>query len=205
MKRVACTLLLLLTGCDTWPEAWSDLGLEPPFDTGATTTSEAPAAYEGGWSIDACRDDLVSTGDQVGEVTADFALTDQYGEELHLHDFCGREVLLVSSAMWCGACQAEAQDLADLYATWEAEGFVLITLLGENTVGETPTRRDLRDWADAFAIEHPVVADEGWAVTARFVDGGTLALPTMHLLAPGAEVVARDTWVSEDDIVDYLP
>ena len=56
--------------------------------------------YAGGWPIDACRDDLVSTGNNVGQVATDFELLDQHGEYVRLHDFCGQEVLLVSAAFW---------------------------------------------------------------------------------------------------------
>ena len=62
-------------------------GGSDPFDAG-----DVP--YAGGWRKGDCRNDIVPTGDGVGEVAADFALLDQYGEEVHLHDFCDRTVML---------------------------------------------------------------------------------------------------------------
>ena len=50
--------------------------------------------YAGGWVKSPCPDDLAVTGDAVGQTPSDFALQDQYGEEWHLHDFCGSTVML---------------------------------------------------------------------------------------------------------------
>ncbi len=50
--------------------------------------------YAGGWVKTRCPADLAVTGDRVGQTPADFALVDQYGEEWHLHDFCGSTVML---------------------------------------------------------------------------------------------------------------
>ena len=56
--------------------------------------------YTGGWPIDACRDTVVATGNTVGDVAEDFDLMDQYGEQVRLHSFCDRVVLLVGAAFW---------------------------------------------------------------------------------------------------------
>ncbi len=80
----------------------------------------------------------------------------------------------------------------------------MITLLGETNSGGTPTVGDLEDWADAYGIEHPVVSDANWQITSRYASG-SIGLPSMHLLAPGAEVLRRNSWVTEQDIQDALP
>ncbi|MCA9489153.1 MAG: TlpA family protein disulfide reductase [Myxococcales bacterium] len=167
--------------------------------------SAADHPYEGGWPIDACRHDIQPTGNAVGQITGDFALLDQHGETLHLHDFCGQEVLLLSSAMWCGPCQDEARDMAELYREYEDQGFLVITLLGENEFGGVPSQRNLAQWADAFGIDHPVVADRNWQVTSRYLRSASFSIPTMHLIGVGAEVLARDTWVGEAQIRNNLP
>jgi cytochrome oxidase Cu insertion factor (SCO1/SenC/PrrC family) len=58
--------------------------------------------YEGGgWKKDTeCRDTIEATGNAVGDITEDITLTDQFGEDVRLYDFCGRAVLLVSGAFW---------------------------------------------------------------------------------------------------------
>ncbi len=87
----------------TTPEA----GLDPAGDEdgdGYTNAEEAEAnsdpfdatdrPYFGGWRKGDCRHDIVPTGDDVGQVAHDFALTDQYGDTVRLHDFCDRVVML---------------------------------------------------------------------------------------------------------------
>ncbi|MBA2319971.1 MAG: hypothetical protein H0V89_02345 [Deltaproteobacteria bacterium] len=56
--------------------------------------------YAGGWPIAACRTDIVETGNQVGDVAANFKLTDAFGDTVHLYDFCDRTVLLIYAAFW---------------------------------------------------------------------------------------------------------
>ena len=70
-------------------------------DTGSGGTDPSPDRYaEGGWTIGACADSVRATGNRVGQVASDFALTDQFGETVHLHDFCDRAVWLVFAAFW---------------------------------------------------------------------------------------------------------
>lgn len=65
-------------------------------------TEALPDAYAGGWYRDLdCPARLAETddfGNDEGDTPPDFALLDQYGETLHLHDFCDHVVLLV----WAG-------------------------------------------------------------------------------------------------------
>jgi len=77
--------------------------------------------------------------------------------------------------------------------------------MGENNGSAVPSTEDLMSWADTYGLSHPVVADPNWGVTTRFVTGSSIALPTMHLIGPGAEVLMVNDWVSESDIVAALP
>ena len=56
--------------------------------------------YLGGWDITRCNVDPQPTGDGVGQITADFLLPDQYGEEVSLYDFCQKTILLVTGTFW---------------------------------------------------------------------------------------------------------
>ena len=85
------------------------------------------------------------------------------------------------------------------------DGFIVITLVGENIVEDAPDRGDLEDWADEFGLSHPVVADPGFGVTTQLVGGGGITLPTMHLLGPGAELIFIDQYLTEDHVRTNLP
>ena len=82
---------------DTDGDGYDD-GEEVAGNTDPLSALDHP--YAGGWPIGACRHDIVSTGNEVGDIVEDFELLDQYGETVRLHDFCDRQVLLVSAAFW---------------------------------------------------------------------------------------------------------
>ena len=84
---------LLLTGC------YADVAIDGV--TGGDDKDGTPTTpYEGGWPVGACRDDIEPTGNAAGQVANDFALTDQFSDTVHLHDFCDRVVWLVFAAFW---------------------------------------------------------------------------------------------------------
>ena len=80
----------------------------------------------------------------------------------------------------------------------------MITLIGENSFGSTPSRADLEQWADTFGLTHPVVADPNWNTTVKYA-GFSFGLPSMHQLAPGMRVLRRGTRVNESQIQAALP
>ncbi|MBK7755818.1 MAG: hypothetical protein IPI35_05265 [Deltaproteobacteria bacterium] len=66
--------------------------------TDPTDATDKP--YIGGWEIDACRGSITSTGTTVGKIAPSFSLTDQHGDKVKLHDFCGKVVLLDFGTFW---------------------------------------------------------------------------------------------------------
>jgi len=82
---------------DSDGDGWDD-GDEVDSSTDPTDDDDHP--YSLGWGIDPCREDIDSTGNQVGQVTTDFELLSQTGELVRLYDFCGRAVLMVTAAFW---------------------------------------------------------------------------------------------------------
>ena len=77
--------------------------------------------------------------------------------------------------------------------------------MAENHDGLTPTTEDLTLWAQTYGITHPILIDEDWGVTYRYITGGSIGLPTDHLIAPGMEIIRLDTHVINGDIEYYLP
>jgi hypothetical protein len=59
------------------------------------------------------------------------------------------------------------------------------------------------EWAQEFNLSHPVVNDVDREVTYRFIDG-SLGVPSMQLIAPGGEVLERDTQFGNDTVIDVL-
>jgi len=82
---------------DSDGDGYSD-GAEVSGNTDPADADDKP--YQAGWPIDACRDTVVPTGNREGQVSEDFALKDQFGETVHLQDFCDRVVYMVFQAFW---------------------------------------------------------------------------------------------------------
>jgi len=179
-----------------------DDGLELEENTDGLDADDHP--YTGGWEIGACRNDLQGTGDSVGDIAEQFELLDQHGDTVRLHDFCDKTVLLVSSAEWCAPCNDEAPIVGAWYDDHAEEGLMVITLLSEDSRGRTPDTDTLMGWQTAHGLSHPVVADAGSDVTQRYVPP-SYGIPTMHLIGPGGEILATDTYLSESDVVGALP
>ena len=71
------------------------------IEAGTDPLSAEDHPYLGGWPIDiACRDNVESTGNDVGQIASQFALVDQFGEEVDSFDFCNQTILIVSGAFW---------------------------------------------------------------------------------------------------------
>jgi len=82
---------------------------------------------------------------------------------------------------------------------------MVITLLGENMAGQTPSQGQLQEWAGSFNLNHPVVADDGMSVLFSYVEGNSVGLPSFSVLDEGAVVLVNDTRVSVNDVIAHLP
>ncbi|GDX79800.1 hypothetical protein LBMAG42_16110 [Deltaproteobacteria bacterium] len=56
--------------------------------------------YEGGWPIGACRNDVQGEGFSERDISDNFNMEDQFGEEVELHAFCENVVYMVFAAVW---------------------------------------------------------------------------------------------------------
>lgn len=74
--------------------------------------------------------------------------------------------------------------------------------MGENNSGSTPSQGDLEDWADAFGLTIPVVADPGF--NTMWDLGGNGNLPFMVLFDRGVVVDMAGNFVEESDIQRLL-
>jgi hypothetical protein len=72
-------------------------------DGGSSTgggSGDGARDYAGGYPTNRCATTPSPTGTNVGDISPDWELTDQYGESVRLSDFCGSLVLLEASAFW---------------------------------------------------------------------------------------------------------
>ena len=96
------------------------------------------------------------------------------------------------------------------YQQYKNQGFTVITMLGENNSGQTPSQSELMQWATQYGITHPVVADPNFDETAQYLFAdpnfnGQFYLPNMQLLSPGRVVAISNGWVNQSNIQQVLP
>jgi len=143
-------MVLLSTGCV--PHLTSP-GLD---DSGVVSTWVAP---DNGWSVAQPPAGLTGQGYGIGQVMPDFLLMDQNGDQVSLWQFYGSVVVVDISTMWCGPCATIADAVTDTWREHESQGFMYLTLLPEDTLGQVPDQKDLQRWASDHSIEAPVLQD----------------------------------------------
>ena len=156
--------------------------------------------YNGSWPGSTVPEWLenASTGDSPGSIATDFSLYDQNGDQVSLHAFYGRVILIYILAAWCGPCQSIADDSQSLYQGRVDDGFMHIHLLAEDDAYQPPDQFELQNWADDFGLTMPVLADPGWQVSNSWEqDSG---IPTEVLIDRNMRLMIVDGAVSEGAI-----
>ena len=93
-KEIGTDPKLADTDADTYPDGEEVAANADPLDP-----DHHP--YIGGWPIGACHADIAGgTGIDEGDIADTFSLLDQFGENVHLYDFCDRTALLIFAAFW---------------------------------------------------------------------------------------------------------
>lgn len=183
-----------LVGCgDSAVEEIGVLGAETLYDETVTPT----AVY-----MDACVPDGtgVVTGDQVANLT----LQNCYGEEVELHDYCGRRTAmwLIGSAGWCGSCESYVPQAASVFEQRRHEGIELFVIVSEDRQYNAPTREYCMQYAAEKNIDPSrVLMDPGFSQTWALISptggsGGSVGLPWQSVLAPYDMTY---TWNSQTD------
>lgn len=177
---------------------------------GKDPNDPASVIYVGGWPYQWNKDSLTGgreagqrwrVGDRVGRLRQE----DHHGETVDLYDFAlhGRDVILDSSAMWCGPCQATASWLATgspnagpeaVRSAVDAGDLYWVTVLAQNNNGGLPTVAQLADWDETFPHPRvPVLKDggQGMVYYGVNIDGQYEIFPQAVLLDETMTVVAR--------------
>ncbi len=145
--------------------------------------------------------DLETTGKKVGDVIANIDFVDQCGEEVALWDFAQEYHILFMTAVWCGACQAEAVELEERGHEFRDEtgiDYSLVIALFQGASGGEPVPEEADEYAKAIDVKRriPVLSDLAIKTIDRTpYDGGTL--PGICLLSP--EMVMLECWEGEGE------
>ena len=170
---VACTPVLTSPGgTDTGSEVWN--WSSPTNDW---VTADPPEGLEGqGW--------------REGEIVPDAWFFDQSGNDVALWQFYGQVIALDISTIWCSPCRELAAHVDETWQDYRDQGFMYVTLLGEDTQGDVPDTGELTTWATDYGITAPVLADPDHH-SYDIVPDGTY---------PRVVVVGRDLRVVEEEV-----
>ncbi len=167
-------------GTDSDGDGWSDYE-EEQSNTNPDFSWDHP--YETGWPIDACRDDLVPTGNdrmELGDVVdaldwREYQVDDR-SHRVRLHDFCDQVVILKYSVVddledplstddavagtsiheSTTEALSSATKLQGLYESRRSDGLMVITHMAVPD-DEDVDQEHLEAWANDLGLTHPVV------------------------------------------------
>ena len=76
--------------------------------------------------------------------------------------------------MWCGPCQSAARDVQETQDAYSEFNFVYLTLLIDDTQGNTPTSENLSSWKETFDIDSaPVWGGDRNLLTSNPIETGS--------------------------------
>ncbi len=144
------------------------------------------------------------SGASVGEHIGGWTLEDQHGCATDWTQFLGAVTVLDVSSVWCGPCNEAAATSMEVFDAIRAENKAswMITVLVQDEFAAPATVGDAEEWTERYALEYPVVVDQGESVRGAY---GVIAFPVFLFIAPTGEVYERYEGKVEDaEILELL-
>jgi hypothetical protein len=187
-------------------------------DTGSVDTSAADTASVDTGSVDTDGGSSIHGGNPApvtwtdcnqwpGSHPCDFSLVDQYGDTFTLYDNYDTVMVLDFSTMWCIVCKNIAPLVQPHQDTYGPQGFLWVTVLLEDTVGNDPDETDIQEWATAYGIiDSPVLAgSRADFVDLTGMDGYPItAWPTFVVIDRGMVLTNGLNGWNEDTIMGWV-
>lgn len=114
-------------------------------------------------------------------IASDFTLKDLDGNNVSLHQFRGKHLLINFWATWCGPCKIEMPSLEQLYRQFKSERFDMIGI-SNDMFG----KRVVKPYVVAKNITFPMLLDQRMAVSRQY---GIVSLPTTILIDPQGIII----------------
>ena len=114
-------------------------------------------------------------------IASDFTLKDLDGNDISLHQFRGKHLLINFWATWCGPCKIEMPSLEKLYRQFKSERFDMLGI-SNDMFG----KRVVKPYVLAKKITFPMLLDQRMTVSRQY---GIVSLPTTILINPQGIII----------------
>ena len=114
-------------------------------------------------------------------IASDFTLKDLDGNNVSLHQFRGKHLLINFWATWCGPCKIEMPSLEQLYRQFKSERFDMLGI-SNDMFG----KRVVKPYVLAKKITFPMLLDQRMTVSRQY---GIVSLPTTILIDPQGIII----------------
>ena len=183
-------VMLVFTGC----LADLPIKLNDKPDGSQVETSESETTQETGTESASNTETAKDSGTTETEkaYANDFTLLDLEGNEVSLHDFEGKIVVLNFWATWCPPCRAEIPDFVDTYNAYKDKGVQFLGISDDDV-------KSLNDFIKEYKINYPTLIDGSkdtimgkWGIT---------AIPTTFVLNGSGEVFFNQVGMMSKDML----
>lgn len=141
-------------------------------------------------------------GNKVGDTALDFTLNDRNEVAHMLSQYRGNVILLDVTAMWCPPCQQEASKAEALYQEYREQGFIIITVLIEDSQRNDADAEDCGTWADRYDLTFPVLYDVNNTVWNLYNEEGYI--PLNLVIDKNFVIRYKQTGYNEAEIVSVI-
>jgi len=175
--------------------------------------------YEGGYNVGWCETPYDATGPtgsvevesssgstvswnpyQLGDVPTNFTMPDHYDEPVDLYSFCGKHIVLVLSAGWCGPCRSAAAEMQAMQDEYRDDGVQFIEMITGDNSDAVPDLAFVQSWASEYAfVDIPVLqapAASSWTDETVIWDRD-FGIPSVWHIDPTGTIVSADDLIHD--------
>lgn len=158
-------------------------GAQSANGAGQGTENNRPQAGANGGG-DTAGDSSKEGTDNTGNLAPNFTVENAEGEEVSLHDFWGKPIILNFWASWCGPCKMELPDFQDAFEKYDGEiEFLMVNM----TDGMQETKEIAMKFMEGEGYTLPVYYDTAQDAAYTYM---VYSLPTTFFINADGEAVA---------------